>query len=507
MRKLKITLCALLVLCSGLIFAACSGEAPKDFNVENFEIKNAEVVYDGDSHVFEVEYDEVELNVTYSVDQTVYKPASQMELVNAGTYDVYYKVSANGYNTFTSTRPIQMKINKRTATVTVGDTIICKTDEVTTIDPEYTISGLVGEDTISVSFGIGKNVDTNADYVANLAVAGSRYNYTMEAVDSDNYTVALDAQGKILVKDYFEIAKVGSVVKYASTLEDAYALVEEGSVIKLNKDILANGTALDDVVLKATDKNYDFTIDLNGHKLEAELDFVNWISGTEQNGNVNYTEFGIKVNIVDSSEEKTGVVGCALSAYGVLVKGDEKIRVTMSDISAVGYWGGLYYNGNCADATISAQNCIFQGITVEDETNCGAYMAGDAVCTFVNCTFEGMTGYYAKSGSHMFNTCTFIGNKEEYQAPQFNGNGADETGSAFVMDLAKGYTQPLIVAIHGGTFTSVAGYCIEQNTTTNGEPVDVHPDTRIVLTGSNSYLHYGENKTAVSTTNSVIQGQ
>ena len=489
------------------------GELPLMFDETKFEIKNAEVVYNGTSQIFDIEYENVDLEVRYAVEPIdqkkgkEFKSANELSFVDAGTYEVYYKVIADGYITYTSSSPVTMTINKATATVTVGDTIICKSDAVTTINPEYSISGLVGQDTINVSFGIGKNADTNSDYVANLAVPGSRYNYTTSAEESKNYNVVFNAQGKILVKDYFEILKDGSNVKYASTLEDAYALVEEGSVIKLYKDILANGTALDDVVLKATDKNYDFTIDLNGHKLEAELDFVNWISGTEQNGNVNYTEFGIKVNIVDSSEEKTGVVGGALSAYGVLVKGDEKISVTMSDISAVGYWGGLYYNGNCADATISAQNCIFQGITVEDETNCGAYMAGDAVCTFVNCTFEGMTGYYVKSGSHMFNTCTFIGNKEEYQAPQFNGNGADETGSAFVVDLAKGYTQPLIVEINGGTFTSVAGYCIEQNTTTNGEPVDVHPDTRIVLTGSNSYLHYGENKTAVSTTNSVIQGQ
>lgn len=113
MKKLKITICSLLVLCSCFMLAAC-GETEKDFNVDSLKIGKTEFVYDGQSHVFEVEYEGVDIEVEYSLTKDEFEDADDLNFVGSAddvvTYNVYFEVSADGYKDYISENPVQIKI-------------------------------------------------------------------------------------------------------------------------------------------------------------------------------------------------------------------------------------------------------------------------------------------------------------------------------------------------------------------------------------------------------------
>ena len=109
MKNLKIVVCSILVLSFCFVLAACGETEPKDFNASLFKIdENAEYLYDGQSHMFEVEYDDADLEVEilYSLDKITYKTADEMNLTGSddemATYNVYFKATAEGYNDYVS---------------------------------------------------------------------------------------------------------------------------------------------------------------------------------------------------------------------------------------------------------------------------------------------------------------------------------------------------------------------------------------------------------------------
>lgn len=115
MKNFKIALCALLVLCSGLVFAACGKEEVKTFDANTIELTNRSATYDGNSHIFTVNYPGVKnLTVTYSLSKEgVFASAANLGLVEADEYDVYYKLSAKGYADYVSSTPVEFTIEKR----------------------------------------------------------------------------------------------------------------------------------------------------------------------------------------------------------------------------------------------------------------------------------------------------------------------------------------------------------------------------------------------------------
>ena len=60
-----------------------------------------------------------------------------------------------------------------------------------------------------------------------------------------------------------------------------------------------------------------------------------------------------------------------------------------------------------------------------------------------------------------------------YVAPTYNGNGADGSGSALIIDSTKGYQTPMTVKVIGGTITSISGYAVEEvsNAKTEAEKI------------------------------------
>ena len=102
MKKIKILACGALLLSSGFLFAGC-GEEPKDFDVSKITLGSQSVVYNGGEQIFSVGYAGEDVSVSYAKDKAEnFVSASDLNLEDAGTYTIFYKLSKVGYNDYIS---------------------------------------------------------------------------------------------------------------------------------------------------------------------------------------------------------------------------------------------------------------------------------------------------------------------------------------------------------------------------------------------------------------------
>ena len=269
MKKLKICLCAMLVLFSGVMFAAC-GEKNQDFNIESIQVVGeTSFVYDGESHVFAVKYQNIDLNVTYSInDRTNFKTAENLNVVNAGSYNIYYKLSATGFNDYISSEAIPVTITPREATIIVGENNTILNSNLNNQDyivgnklKEYnwSTSGIVPGDRIELEIEIGNRlegaVETQETFNKDTAEAGDVYK--LHAISSGNQNYNLSFQdGKLTITDNVALVKADGTVAYYSNLQDAiteaddsvaretiklYNDVEVAETVNFNKSIIIDG--------------------------------------------------------------------------------------------------------------------------------------------------------------------------------------------------------------------------------------------------------------------------
>ncbi len=214
-----------------------------------------------------------------------------------------------------------------------------------------------------------------------------------------------------------------------------------------------------DITVKSVLRAYDFVLDLNGHNIEEELNLCTY--GLVNKTNV-YFEYGIKATVKDS--KKTGSIGSKTDKdgcyYGLMANGKDNLDITVQDVKLYGYYGGFYTNGSCEGAKFTFQNVVMEG----GEENLGVYLASNANYSFTNCTFNGGSGIYTKSGTYVLDNCTVTATGT-YSAPKYNGNGAEPTGSALIVDSAVGYKKTLNITVNGGSFSSVNGYGVEEVST------------------------------------------
>ena len=145
------------IVTSGLLLTACGAQ---EFDATKIKLGSDTFTYDGYSHVREIDYEveDVTVSVTYSTTADgEFKPATELTFVNAGTYNVYYKISAEGYNDYISSEPVQFKINPKTVSVSVNDVNMHYSEingTTPAINPAYTTNGVVVGDNLGLSFAI-----------------------------------------------------------------------------------------------------------------------------------------------------------------------------------------------------------------------------------------------------------------------------------------------------------------------------------------------------------------
>ena len=160
-RFFKSLFAFMFVVMSGLVLTACG---TKDFDADKIKVGSTTFTYDGYSHVCEIDYEveDVTVSVTYSTTADgEFKSASELSFVNAGTYNVYYKISAEGFNDYVSAEPVQFKVNPKAVDLTVTNVELVKSNLGTTtpaITPNYTTTGVLTGDDLGLGFTIGDKV-------------------------------------------------------------------------------------------------------------------------------------------------------------------------------------------------------------------------------------------------------------------------------------------------------------------------------------------------------------
>ena len=225
-------------------------------------------------------------------------------------------------------------------------------------------------------------------------------------------------------------------------LANAVKYAADGAVIKLAGDVTNVG--------QANVKN-NITVDLGGNTVTfTKFGFVASKNLTLKNGAVKagmsavYAMKGANVLIEKDAKlhsEKNGTLvlvnnGTTATVYGT-IEADKD-----SAISGVGNKedGGVIIN-------------VEDGAVLDCKDGVGIYYPNTAELNIKGGTITGLTGVYVKSGKTTVTGGTIIGTgaKTDYE---YNGNGCNPTGDAFVVDKCNYPGGDPVVEIKGGTFKS-----------------------------------------------------
>lgn len=96
-RKVQILMCGLLMICASFICVACG---KLNFESDKIQVTNTTYAYDGNAHIFNVAYEGVDVEVTYSLDNETFVSGEELGVKEVGTYKIYYKLTAEKYNDY-----------------------------------------------------------------------------------------------------------------------------------------------------------------------------------------------------------------------------------------------------------------------------------------------------------------------------------------------------------------------------------------------------------------------
>jgi len=317
MKKLKITICSLLVLCSCFVLSACDGADLKTFDASLFEIGKTEFVYDGQSHVFEVNYPGVDVEVEYSLTKTDFEDADELNFVGddaeAVTYNVYFEVSADGYKDYVSENAVQIKVVPKAVELKEGTTYSYYNglaDAVEAVETEGSIKFYKDVTAPGVKVQAGKEIEVDLNgytFTPNVPV-GSVGTVTLglqplkgSDVSIKNGTIKAGQPGiKMLINNYSDLTLDNVVL-------DGRGLIGTGSNQTGANYVLSNNFG--NVVIKGntqiiTDEN-DYAFDLWYGMFETYNDGVSVTFDSTFTGKISgYVEYGA-ANNVEGWKEKT----------------------------------------------------------------------------------------------------------------------------------------------------------------------------------------------------------
>ncbi len=245
MRKLKITICAMLLLFSGIVFAAC-GDDRLSFDASQFVITNTEFTYDGDAHIFDVSYGDYDINVRYSLDGANFMSGLDLGLADAGTYKVYYKVSSEGYKDYVSGQ-VDFVIKQLDVTATVQDYYYVISSDISIADIPYEVN-LEGEgltDDLKAELLDSIRFDTTQSVLGDDDIPSDKPTMPGDEIPvaiirdslNPNYNVNTNGGTIHFVTETVLVNADESIGGYYSTLTDAITNAADGATIKLYADI------------------------------------------------------------------------------------------------------------------------------------------------------------------------------------------------------------------------------------------------------------------------------
>ena len=303
-------------------------------------------------------------------------------------------------------------IENRNGTVTIEGGTITSTSQ----------AGVVNTKNSAILNVSGGNINSNASsginmIAGNATVTGGKIR-GVNPISRSNGTIAVSggifsanpalyvAEGYVATENTDESTKVAypwmvaeSVAKIGGKSYAAVAAVNNNEVITL----IADSATAD------ADNGKTFTIAMNGHKLTG----ITWVT--------NGTTLTIDGSVEGSAYEGSVYVGYATNNNGnVVLNGG---TYTCGSGNTV-----LHINGTCLDSDVTIRNAK---ITSPDDN--GIQLNGSGTFVIENSEITGATGVYVKSGDLTITNSKITGNLNPANY-SYNGNGANATGDAIVID-------------------------------------------------------------------------
>ena len=225
-------------------------------------------------------------------------------------------------------------------------------------------------------------------------------------------------------------------------------------------------TMVEDTTL-ATAKTYttDTTIDLGNKTLTGSINVANGANVTIKNGkmsgvqviNVYGTTSGNKTTVnIESTVEISGQYGVCVFGENNGATGASVVNLNGCKITAE---AGIFVSGNLQNENGNIIN--INGATIESVPEIAVVVNGKATVNVNNSTLKGDTAIYLKAGTVTLNNSKVIGTGTA-AAPVANGNGANATGDAIVLDSKMGYAGEMVLNIGtGNTIASTNGYALQ----------------------------------------------
>ena len=246
MKKLKVIFCALALIFSGLLFSGCKEEQGLlSFNATQIVLGAHTFEYDGCSHIFDVSYPGVSTSITYSLDKQNFVSGTELNIKNAGSYNVYYKITAEGYNDYVS-NSVNLIINKKSITLTLNDINLYKSHEFSGFG-YMSNEDIINGDILSLNYFVvdESDIDNPVTITRENAVIGKTYTLTAKPdlfdKTTQNYNIDF-INATATIKDIVEVQSQNQKVSYYSKIKDAIQNAQNGDTIYLNNNVFTNET-------------------------------------------------------------------------------------------------------------------------------------------------------------------------------------------------------------------------------------------------------------------------
>ena len=289
-----------------------------------------------------------------------------------------------------------------------------------------TVTGLVGSDTVAytVERAAGEEVGTYAITPYGDAEQG---NYSVTYVPG-NFTIKA------------AVAKIGD--DYYTTLADAFTAANGGDTIELLTDY-----SVERVICN---NDSSFTLDLGDHTLTARVTF-NAGTVTVQNGTIN--------GRFDTYDNANVTLASNATVNGQAVvwgdgEGASAKTPTLNVYGKVTNTGDSAITTNGTDKSGAKIN-VYDGAAVTSTNEIAIYQPSGSL-TINGGTITGTTAVYTKSGTLRITggELNANGTAADYS---YNGNGANATGDALVVDNCNYPNGAPSVTVSGGAFNSANG--------------------------------------------------
>lgn len=325
-----------------------------------------------------------------------------------------------------------------TVTVT-GNSVVNGTVEVDRGTGTQNVNTLKVENgTINGELKVDKNDKTTVS-----VIAGTFASDVSDYVDTSASSLE-QVNGQWVVKKNPGAAKIGDT-EY-ETLAEAIAAAKAGDTVVLQKDVTID--AYQEI-------HTAITVDLGGNKLTSTGGgFDVYADLTVKNGSMEtvkwaaWVQNGAKLVIEkDVTIKTTSTEG---NKGGITVQGNGSSVTVFGKIEAAG-GAAVFGIGNKDDGGVIIN--IEEGAVLKCDNGIGIYYPNTAELNIKGGTITGLTGVYVKSGKTTVTGGTIIGTgaKTDYE---YNGNGCNSTGDAFVVDKCNYPGGDPVVEIKGGTFKS-----------------------------------------------------